>query len=82
MIKFIPESYTLQEEATCDRQIIISGELVVKYQYMNCIQDNKNEYCEQSPQQKNIIVPTHTIVHLCLDVTTVIEVKNAKKYLQ
>ena len=76
VIKPVSESYTLQEEIMCDGKISSAGELVVKYQYTNCMQDNTKWYWEQSPQQNNIIVPTRTIVHPCLDFTTVTEVKN------
>ena len=75
MIKFISEPYTLQEETLCDEKIISDGKIVVKVQYMNCMQDNTKWYWEQSPQQKNIIVSTCTVPHPCLDVTTVTEVK-------
>ena len=37
MIKFISESYTLQEDTTCGRQIISAGELIVKAQYLICM---------------------------------------------
>ena len=37
VIKFASEAYTLQEETTCNRQIISSGGLVVKAQYLRCI---------------------------------------------
>ena len=63
MIKLITEPYTLQEETTCDGKISTAGELFVKLQYMNYMQDNKKWYWEKPPQQKNIIVTTCTIVH-------------------
>ena len=40
VIKFMSEHYTLQEETMCDGKISTAGELVVKSQYMNCIQYN------------------------------------------
>ena len=39
MIKCMSEYYTLQEYTTCNGQISTAGELVVKSQYMNCMQD-------------------------------------------
>ena len=42
VIKFVSDSYTLQEETTCDVIIINSGELVVKSRCMKCIQYNTN----------------------------------------
>ena len=48
---------------------------------MNCMQDNTKWYWEQSPQQNNIIFPTHTFMNPCLDVMTVTEVKQKPKNL-
>ena len=61
-----------------DGKISTDGELVVKAQYTNFMQDNTKLYWEQKPQQNNIIVPTRTSVHPCLDVTTVTTLKNTK----
>ena len=44
VIKFMSKPYTLQEESMCDGQINTTGDLVVKSQYMNCMQDNTNCY--------------------------------------
>ena len=82
MIKLISKPYTLQEETICDRQISTAGKIVVKSQYINCIQDNTKWYWERKPQHKNIIVPTLKIVHPCLYVNTVAKVKKYQKYLQ
>ena len=62
----------------CDGQTCTAGELVVKAQYINFMQENTKWYRGQKPQQKNIIVPTRTIVHPCLDVTTITKEKNTK----
>ena len=40
VIKSMSEPYTLQEEKICDGKISTSGELVLKYQYMKCMQGN------------------------------------------
>ena len=66
----------------CYGEISTDGKLVVKYQYMNCMQDNKIWYLEKSPQQNKMIVPTRTILHPCLDVTTFNEVKKSNIYMQ
>ena len=58
VIKFLSKAYALQEETICNRQISTSGQLVVKAQYMNYIQDNTHWYWEQTQQQQNIIVPS------------------------
>ena len=44
VIKFMSEPYTLQEEKMCSGKISTSGEIVVKYQYMNCMQENTKWY--------------------------------------
>ena len=44
VIKFISEAFILQEETTYDGQINTAGELVFKFQYMNCMQYNTKWY--------------------------------------
>ena len=44
VIKFVSEAYTFQYDTTCDGNIISTGELVVKAQYLSCMQENKNWY--------------------------------------
>ena len=78
VIKFMSEPYTIQEEKMFDGKFTTAGEIVVKAQYMNCLQDNMNWYWEQKPRQNNIIVPTQTIISPCLDVTTATKIKNTK----
>ena len=68
VIKFVSESYTWQDDTICYGQISSAGELVVKAQYLICMQENTNWHCWQKQQQKFIIVLTHYIVHTCLDV--------------
>ena len=63
----------------CDGNISTDCELVLKAQYMNCMQDNMKGYWEQNTQQNNIIVNTLTIVHPCLDITTITEVRKKQK---
>ena len=43
------------------------------------MKDNKEWYWEQTQQQNQIIVPKRTIVHLCVDVLGVPEVKKMPK---
>ena len=43
------------------------------------MQDNTKWYWEKSQQQNNIIVPTLTFIHPCLDVMEVTEVKQIPK---
>ena len=44
VIKFMSETYILEEEKMCDGKISTSGELYVKPQYTNCTQDNTKWY--------------------------------------
>ena len=44
VIELMSENYMLQEENLCNEQISTADELVVKAQYMNCMQDNTKWY--------------------------------------
>ena len=57
-IKFVSESYTLQEKNTCDVKISTSSGLVFKAQYLICIQENTYWYWGYKQQKQSIIVPT------------------------
>ena len=79
VIKLLSESYTLQEDTTCNRKIGIAGELVLKSQYTECMKYYTKWYQEKSQQQKSIIVPTRKNVHPCLYVIAVTEAKQITK---
>ena len=68
VIQFLSDGYTLQNNTTIDGQVISSGKLVVKAQYLCSVQENTNWYWKQQPLQQTIIVPTRTILRPCLDV--------------
>ena len=68
VIQFISEAYTLQNNTQIDGQVISSGELVFKTQYLCSVQENTNWYWKQQPMQQTIIFPTHKIPHIRLDV--------------
>ena len=72
VIMFTSEAYTLQDNKTTDGQIISSGELVVKAQYLYSMQIDINLYWNQQPKQHVITVPTRTILHPLLEVDAVI----------
>ena len=55
VIKFTSESYTLREDTTCGGNFSLSGEIVFRDQYINCMQDNTKWYWGKSKQQDNII---------------------------
>ena len=68
---FESEAYTLHDNKTIYEQIITSGELVVKAQYLCAMKVDTNWYWNQHPQQHVITVPTHTILHPRLKVNAV-----------
>ena len=70
-IKFIPDAYTLQNNTTIDGQVISSGELFFRAQYLFFMQENNNWYWKQQPLKQNIIFSTLTILHQILDVITI-----------
>ena len=51
VIKSLSEAYKLEEVTSCDRQIRTSGEIIVKAQYMNCMQDYTKLYWEKKKKQ-------------------------------
>ena len=79
VIRFVSEAHTLQDDTTCAGQTISSGELVVKTQYISCIQEKTNWYWDQKKQQQVIIFPTWTIVHPCIGVVELKDVHDIPK---
>ena len=79
LFKFISEAYTLQNNTTIYGQVISSGELFIKAQYLCSMQENTNWYWKQKPLQQTIIVPTRTILHPRLDVIKIIYVQGIPK---
>ena len=67
VIQSVLEAYTLQNNTTIYGQVIYSGGLVFKAQYLCSMQENTNWYWKQQPLQHTIIFPTHTILHPRLD---------------
>ena len=76
---FISEAYTLQNNTIIDIQIIYTGGLVVKAKYLCSMQENSYCYWKQQLLQYNIIFPTRTIIHLCLDVFRIPDVQDIPK---
>ena len=76
VIDFVSKSYTLQDDTTCDGKISSFGELVVKLQYLICMQENTNCYWGQKQQKRVIIFLTCTTLHPCLDVVSVKDVND------
>ena len=60
-------------------RIITSGELVVKEQYICSIKEITGWFWDQHPQQKVITVPTCTITHPRIDVTTITDSHDISK---
>ena len=63
VIMFTSGAYILPESTTINGQIITSGELVVKAQYLCSMQVDNNWYWNQQPKQNIITLPTSTILH-------------------
>ena len=81
VIQFISEAFTIQNNITIDGQVISSGELVVKAQYICPMQENTNWCWKQQPLQQTIIVPTLIILHPRLDVITIRYIQEIHKNL-
>ena len=79
VIQFISEAYTLQNNTQIDVNFISAGELFVKAQYLCSMQENTNWYWKQQSLQQNVIFPTRTIIHPCLDVVKIIDVQDIPK---
>ena len=71
VIMFKSEAYTLQDNTTVDGQIITSGKLVVKAQYISSVQVNTYWYWYPHLQYYVITVITRTILHPPLEVNAV-----------
>ena len=76
---FISQAYTLKNNTTIYGQIISAGELVFNPKYICSMQGNNNWYWKQQPLQHNIIVPTRTTIHPCLDVVEIKYVQDTPK---
>ena len=76
---FISEAYTLQNNTIIDIQIIYTGGLVVKAKYLCSMQENSYFYWKQQLLQYNIICPTCIIIHPCLDVFIITDIKDIPK---
>ena len=63
VIQLISEAYTLHNIAQIYGQVISSGELVFKAQYICSMQENANWYYKQQSLKQTIMVPTRTIIH-------------------
>ena len=79
VIMFTSEEYALQDNTTIDGQIITSGKLVIKAQYLCSMQVDTNGYWDQHPQHNVITVPTHTILHTRLEVNTITYIHDIPK---
>ena len=71
VIMFTSEEYTLQNNTTIDVQIITTGELVVKSQYICSMQESTDWFWDQHPQQEVITGPTYITLHPLLDVIAI-----------
>ena len=79
VIMFTLEVYKLQDNTKVDRQIIISGKLFAKEQYLCYIQVENNWFWGQHPKQQVITLLTRKIIHTQLDVTTITYIHDIPK---
>ena len=61
----------IQNNTTIDGQVISSGKLVLKTQYICSMQENTNWCWKQQPLEQTIIVKTRTMIHTRLDVVII-----------
>ena len=69
VIKYLSETYTLQEEQTIDGQVSNEGERVVKEEYLIIMKSKTNWHWKHHGTNQSVILSTHAIVHTCLDVS-------------
>ena len=62
-----------------DGQVISTGELFSKAQYICYMQENSNYYWKQQSLQHNTIVTTRTSIHQRLDVVIMRDVQDIPK---
>ena len=79
VVIFTSEAYKLQDNTTIDRQIITTGKLVVKTQYLYSMQVGTTWYWDQNTQQHVITVPTCTIIHPRLEVNAITYIHDITK---
>ena len=79
VIIFESEAYTQQDNTTIDGQVITSGELVVKAQYLCYMKVDTNWYWNQNPKQHITTVLTRTILHPRLKVNAVTDFNTIPK---
>ena len=61
--------------------MIKSGEHILKSEYLTIMKTNTNCYWQQLENKKSIIITTHTIVHTCIDVSTIEDVADILRML-
>ena len=71
VVKFLSEQYMLQYYKTVNKQVIKVGELILKAEYIIIMKSRKTWYWQQLETKDSVVVATHTIVHPCLDVSTI-----------
>ena len=71
VVKFLSEQYMLQYYKTVNKQVIKVGELILKAEYVIIMKSSKTWYWQQLETKDSVVVATHTIVHPCLDVSTI-----------
>ena len=68
---YLSEPYTLQDNKIVDKQVIKSGEFIVKAEYLSISKASTNWHWQQFGTKESVIIETHNTVHPCLDVSTI-----------
>ena len=71
VVKFLAGPYMLQDHKKIEKQFITAVEVILKVENLNIIKANTNWYWKQPVTKDSFIMATCTIVHSCLDVSTV-----------
>ena len=78
VVKLLSEPCTLQDNKTVDEQVIKAGEHMVKQEYLSITKTDTNCYWQPLENKDSVIIVTHTIVHLCLSVSNIVNVSDIR----
>ena len=81
VVKFLSEPYTLQGGKTVYKQVINTGIIIVKSEYLSIMNVNKNWYWKKLGTTESVIIETHTIFYPCLYVSTIKNVSDIPRSL-
>ena len=79
VIKYISEASKLHNYTQIEGKVISADELVVKAKYLSSMHEIYNWYWKQQSLKHNIIAPTRTVIHPCLDLFRITDVQDIPK---